>query len=447
MKTVKIALNSKIEQIQSNPESWFGDDLYLFEGAYGELLKEHSAEDLFYQIQLNENFMSWSRDLLSRAAQAGRNVAGAGIEAGKNALMNVADGIKKFGQEGWNILSSLFLIMKSAKDGDTKLLDSWKKSILRLGPLGDFSQLLRGALKYLVAFLTRFNMPTFAKLVKGALDFVDLILGKIKSTKGWESAIVLSGISIGMQWLKDEIGEWLSEFRDLLGDDFNDAIDDLEKIQPNDLDSERKDYFRGIKNWLTATLEEKIKKFGTEGLKKIIETLATTALGVGPWWEAAKKVGKGIKTIVDALGGSANRFIRLNKAGSAALTEEELENIIREAVREVYQTLEEDKGDSTMKITQQELSDIIREELTQIDFDAPPSEEETRMDKLAGMIEGTAMAKMDEVISMISNHLVTTMGEADDRKLVSRALEMLEELGFKELKPEDAEKMIKGDEE
>ena len=100
-----------------------------------------------------------------------------------------------------------------------------------------------------------------------------------------------------------------------------------------------------------------------------------------------------------------------------------------------------------MKITQEELMNIIREELTQIDFDAPPSEEETRMDKLAGMIEGTAMAKMDEVISMISNHLVTTMGETDDRNLVSRALEMLEELGFKELKPEDAEKMIKGDEE
>lgn len=100
-----------------------------------------------------------------------------------------------------------------------------------------------------------------------------------------------------------------------------------------------------------------------------------------------------------------------------------------------------------MKITQQELMDIIREELTQIDFDAPPSEEEMRMDKLAGMIEGAAMAKMDEVISMISNHLVTTMGEADDRKLVRRALDMLEELGFKGLKPADAEKMIGGDEE
>ena len=89
--------------------------------------------------------------------------------------------------------------------------------------------------------------------------------------------------------------------------------------------------------------------------------------------------------------------------------------------------------------------DIIREAIRDIDDISP--EEEKRMDNIAEMIETEVMTKMDEVISMISNHLVTTMGETDDRNLVSRALEMLEELGFKELKPEDAKKMIEGDEE
>jgi len=100
-----------------------------------------------------------------------------------------------------------------------------------------------------------------------------------------------------------------------------------------------------------------------------------------------------------------------------------------------------------MKITQEELMNIIREELTQIDFDAPPSEEEMRMDKLAGMIESAAMAEMDNVISMISNHLITTMGKVDDDGLVNRAMGMLKELGFKGLKPADAERLISGDEE
>ena len=104
-------------------------------------------------------------------------------------------------------------------------------------------------------------------------------------------------------------------------------------------------------------------------------------------------------------------------------------------------------GESIMKITKQELADIIREELTQIDFDAPPSEEEMRMDKLAGMIEDAAMAEMDNVISMISNHLITTMGHADDGELVNRALGMLQQLGFKGLNPADAERLISGDEE
>ena len=98
-----------------------------------------------------------------------------------------------------------------------------------------------------------------------------------------------------------------------------------------------------------------------------------------------------------------------------------------------------------MKITQQELLDVIREAIRDIDDISP--EEEKRMDNIAEMIETEVMTKMDDVISMISNHLVTTMGETDDRNLVNRALEMLEELGFKELKPEDAEKMIERDEE
>ena len=115
--------------------------------------------------------------------------------------------------------------------------------------------------------------------------------------------------------------------------------------------------------------------------------------------------------------------------------------------RPLFEESTPNTGESIMKITKQELADIIREELTQIDFDGPPSEEEMRMDKLAGMIEGAAMAEMDNVISMISNHLITTMGKVDDSELVNRALGMLKELGFKGLKPADAERLISGDEE
>jgi len=97
-----------------------------------------------------------------------------------------------------------------------------------------------------------------------------------------------------------------------------------------------------------------------------------------------------------------------------------------------------------MKITQQELMDIIREAIRDIDDLSP--EEEKRMDNIAEMIETEVMTKMDEVISMISNHLTDTMRDERDEVIVRRALEMLEELGFKELKSEDAEKMIEGDE-
>ena len=99
-------------------------------------------------------------------------------------------------------------------------------------------------------------------------------------------------------------------------------------------------------------------------------------------------------------------------------------------------------GESIMKITKQELADIIREELTQIDFDAPPSEEEKRMGNLTGMIESEAMAKMDTVISMISKHLITTRGFIDDKRLLNEAMGMLKELGFEGLDEEKAEELI-----
>lgn len=95
-----------------------------------------------------------------------------------------------------------------------------------------------------------------------------------------------------------------------------------------------------------------------------------------------------------------------------------------------------------MKITQEELEDIIREEVTKINPDDNETPEEKRMGNLTGMIESEAMAKMDTVISMISKHLITTRGFIDDKRLLNEAMGMLKELGFEGLDEEKAEELI-----
>ena len=109
-------------------ENWWGDDWYLFEGAYGELLKTHSAEVLLDKLHEGP-ILDWGKGLLSTAAQKGKEVVKKGIEAGKEALMSAKEGIAKFGKDGWNILSAMWLTMKGG-GGEVK---SWVKSVVRMG--------------------------------------------------------------------------------------------------------------------------------------------------------------------------------------------------------------------------------------------------------------------------------------------------------------------------
>jgi len=113
-----------------------------------------------------------------------------------------------------------------------------------------------------------------------------------------------------------------------------------------------------------------------------------------------------------------------------------------------------------MKIKKSELLALIKEEimsemdgLTMMDDpsddDAVPSEMEQggAMDQVAEQMEGTIISSMDEAISMVSNHLVTTEGNRDTRQLMMRGMDMLHDAGFREPSADALERMISGDDE
>jgi len=113
-----------------------------------------------------------------------------------------------------------------------------------------------------------------------------------------------------------------------------------------------------------------------------------------------------------------------------------------------------------MKIKKSELLALIKEEimsemdgLTMMDDprddDAVPAEMEQggAMDQVAEQMEGTIISSMDEAISMVSNHLVTTEGNRDTRQLMMRGMDMLHDAGFREPSADALERMISGDDE
>lgn len=113
-----------------------------------------------------------------------------------------------------------------------------------------------------------------------------------------------------------------------------------------------------------------------------------------------------------------------------------------------------------MKIKKSELLALIKEEimsemdgLTMMDDphddDAVPAgmEKGGAMDQVAEQMEGTIISSMDEAISMVSNHLVTTEGNRDARQLMMRGMDMLHDAGFREPSADALERMISGDDE
>jgi hypothetical protein len=319
------SMERRIIHEQTLYENWWGDDWYLFEGAYGELLKTHSAEALLDKLHEGP-ILDWGKGLLSTAAQKGKEAIDKGIEAGKEALMSAKEGIVKFGKDGWNILSAMWLTMKGG-GGEIK---SWVKSVVRMG-IRTLLENITKALKFLAKKLPEWKMPTFGEYAQKGLDFIKSLQSKIEALDGWQGVIAVSGIAVGLHWLWGKVGGWIEELKEKIGGKFTDA---------SEIASSAAGGVDAVKEWIKETAKEKLMAVGGDALKKMMETLASAASGVKPWWDAAVKAAGGAKLVLDALGGAASRFMRLK--GS--------EEVKLESVRK-----------STMKITKRQLKRIIRE--------------------------------------------------------------------------------------
>ena len=107
-----------------------------------------------------------------------------------------------------------------------------------------------------------------------------------------------------------------------------------------------------------------------------------------------------------------------------------------------------------MKITKSELFNLIKEEimsemdgLTMMDDpydDSQEPESFKNMDQVAEMMENAVLTSMDDLISIVSNFLVTTQGGHETpTELMMEGMRMLHQAGFREPDASVVEKMIK----
>jgi hypothetical protein len=247
------------------------------------------------------------------------------LQKGKDKLLDAKEGIKKFGKEAWAILAAFYEVIKGGA-GD---ISSFTGSIAKKG-INKFFKKIRETLKWMVAKLPEWDMPTFSDWAQKGLDALDAIQENVNGLDGWKRVIGFAGLAVGLQWLWQKVGGWIEEFKEKVGE-----LDPREKI--------KEEILGPIKEWIKETAMEKLKEVGGDVFKKIMTTLASVTSGVKPWWDAAVKVAGGAKLVIDALGAAASRFMTRKSAtfGSTSegrmmkVTKRQLRRIIREAITTV----------------------------------------------------------------------------------------------------------------
>ena len=307
-------LSFSINPVVSRSHAW------LFERSY-------VTGVLGVHVPLNESYPYSSRlyEEILREQFLFEGFWGELLQKGKDKLLDAKEGIKKFGKETWGVLAAFYEVVK----GGTSDIASFTKSIARKG-INPLLAKIKDALKWMVAKLPEWGMPTFSDWAQKGLGAVDTLQGNVNGLAGWKRVIGFAGFAVGLQWLWDKVGGWIDELKKKVGD-FGQALAD--------------DVIGPIKTWIKDTAMEKLKEVGGSAFKKVITMLTSISSGVKPWWDAAVKVAGGAKLVIDALGPAADRYIsRLRHV----LQPSETNEII-------------DKGNK-MKLTTKQLRRIIKEE-------------------------------------------------------------------------------------
>ena len=240
-------------------------------------LTEELKQQILEEQMLFEGF--WD-DAVQKVKQAGADVGARFVDA--------VEGIKKFGEEGWQIIQQLYRVATNPDLTDKFAGAIWRFQQVTIGDL-------TGALQQLTQRLPEWGMPTFGATSAKALEIFNSVIESIKKLSGWKKAIGYAGLAIGLRWLWNKTEGFIDPYKEW-----------MEKIK--DATPEVMEEFKG---WLEDNVKEKLLGFIETHFKGIVNKLVSVATGVKAWWDAAVKVIGGAELVIKVLKEPMSRFAKL----------------------------------------------------------------------------------------------------------------------------------------
>ena len=260
-----------------------GISLPLTEAGFPAPLTEDLKKEILHEQLILESF--WA-DAVQKVKDAAGAVAGKFIDA--------AEGIKKFGKQGWQIIKQLYRVSTNPD-----LIPNFTGAIQKLNLNRLWIRGIRPVLEDLVAKLPEWEMPTLAAGAKKVLDTITQIVESVKALSGWKQAIATGGLAIGFTWIWEKVASFVEAYSDW-----------KEKLESND-----EGVIEQFKVWLKGALNGNFLNILKTQFTNIIKKLVSVATGVKAWWDTAAAAVGGANLVIKALGGPLSRFARYTGEG------------------------------------------------------------------------------------------------------------------------------------
>ena len=260
-----------------------GISLPLTEAGTPAPLTENLKKQILHEQLILESF--WE-DAVQNVKDAAGAVAGKFIDA--------AEGIKKFGKQGWHVIKQLYRVSTNPN-----LIPNFTGAIWKVNLKGRWNKGLRPILEDLVERLPEWGMPTFATAAQKVLGMITKLVDSVKAMSGWKKAIATGGLAIGFTWMWDKVKDFVEAY----------------KVWNKKLQSADESVVEQFKAWLKGALNSNFLNILKSQFTTLITKLISVATGVKAWWDAAASAVGGTQLVINALSAPLSRFARYTGQG------------------------------------------------------------------------------------------------------------------------------------
>ena len=150
-------------------------------------------------------------------------------------------------------------------------------------------KIIQTFLNNLMEKLKSWDMTKSVKIVKDVYDVIERLTKKVYSYSGWKSALTMTGLSLVISWLWDNIGGLIVNGVKMLGTFKDNSV--------------------GFMGWFSEVVLGKVFDVMREKLGGFLSSIGASLTGIGGFISWAKKAFDGLTFILDTLDGVIKRYL------------------------------------------------------------------------------------------------------------------------------------------